>query len=84
LAPLLNPVAISARFTVFTFMRAIGVVAQISQSPQGFQQLGSRKNGIFMRIYSLKPLVRKDLIMQQSHFFHCFTFFLIVLKSNVS
>jgi hypothetical protein len=56
-------------------MRAIGVVAQISQSPQGFQQLGSRKNGIFMRIYSLKPLVRKDLIMQQSHFFHCFTFF---------
>jgi tetratricopeptide (TPR) repeat protein len=43
-----------------------GVVAQISQSPQGFQQLGSRKNGIFMRIYSLKPLVRKDLIMQQS------------------
>jgi hypothetical protein len=45
-----------------------GVVAQISQSPQGFQQLGSRKNGIFMRIYSLKPLVHKDLIMQQSHF----------------
>ncbi len=52
------------------FTNPNGVVAQISQSPQGFQRLGSRKNGIFMRIYSLKPLVRKDLIMQQSQSQH--------------
>jgi hypothetical protein len=50
----------------FCVSHSNGIVAQISQSPQGFQRFGSRKNGIFMRIDSLKPLVRKDLIMQQS------------------
>jgi hypothetical protein len=66
---LIDLVGISPRYAIsspYQLLDLIGVVAQISQSPQGFQQLGSRKNGIFMRIYSLKPLVHKDLIMQQS------------------